>query len=244
MALLSEIWLKNEETVFMKNYNVFSNKREDGYGGVSILVKKNLIAKPKIISDLEPLEVIEVSIMNIPTLLKFVSIYLPPEISPDIVDEKFQAFLDLYENRDNVIIGGDFNAHHPLWNGGTKNNRKGIVISDSINHSNFVDLNDGSHTFEKIYKGVIYKSAIDVTLCARNLSIIAKWKRFEEFVGSDHLPIVTYLTNSQFATKRKIQKVDPVAACKFISESGIELSHDIEDFNNRLININENLQRG
>lgn len=64
----------------------------------------------------------------------------------------------MYENDTNVLLAGDHNTHHPLWNDEIRNNRKGIILADIISDSNFVVLNDGSHTYEQIHNNSIYKS--------------------------------------------------------------------------------------
>lgn len=98
----------------IRNYNSFHKIRIDGYGGVSIYIKKQYTFSSKIINDNDPIEAIECEITNSPLKLKIISIYIPPNIASDIIKNNFKNLLNKYNNLPNVLIAGDINAHHGL----------------------------------------------------------------------------------------------------------------------------------
>lgn len=95
-------------------------------------------------------------------------------------------------------MAGDHNAHHGLWNNTRKVSNQGIIIADIINDSDLCILIDGSFTCEKNYKNRIYKLAIDITLVTPDIAGLTNCERIEEFIGSDHFPIITTISGSGF----------------------------------------------
>ena len=93
----------------------------------------------------------------------------------------------------NIIIGGDWNAHHPAWNDDDVDHI-GENILDFINNNMHI-LNSSSfrHTFEKHGDGGrISLSSIDITLCSSSLyQFCSNWRTDNEDlnVRSDHLPM-------------------------------------------------------
>ena len=45
IILLSETWLKPEDTIYFNNYNIVRQNRNDGFAGVAILIKKDVLTK-------------------------------------------------------------------------------------------------------------------------------------------------------------------------------------------------------
>ena len=41
--MLQETWIKDDTFVFDKDFHLETNNRQDGYGGVAIVIKSNLI---------------------------------------------------------------------------------------------------------------------------------------------------------------------------------------------------------
>lgn len=231
-----ETWLPkptdiyNSKVMSIKNFNAHHYPREDGYGGVSILTKKNIIVKTKNHPDLLPLEVCEAQLFNAQGNLIIVSVYIPPELSSGTVNSKFNKLCQMYYGKNNVLIAGDLNAHHHLWNFDNNNNTKGNHIAESITKSDFVVLNDGSHTYEKFINKRLVKSAIDVSFCSPDLANIINWKRVEEFIGSDHLPLVISIHNSSIVSTKSVVRVNHVKAMDSICSLKAEHTFDIEDY--------------
>lgn len=237
VAFISEMKLKQGEKIHLRNYNAFYkyNDQNDGSRGLLTLSKKNLITKHQSFTNVLPIEALETEIVNLSAKIKVLSIYIPAEADIALVKRVYGDFVSKYDGLDNVLIVGDYNAHHPLWNRSGKTDRRGVIMADIITNSNLVILNDGSHTYEIIQNDILYKSALDVTLVSRNLALKADWTRVDEFLGSDHLPIITCLFSSNINNNTTIvSKTDHVKACKLISELDTEYTADIEDFTGKI----------
>lgn len=108
---------------------------------------------------------------------------------------------------------GDFNAHSNLWDHdyvappGSKRSR-GRAIVDFLNTSEYVLMNDGSHTrITQTCDG--RNSALDISLVHQNLEFMFEWKVSQEQFGSDHLPTFLISKKVNVSThKRKIWNLD------------------------------------
>ena len=95
----------------------------------------------------------------------------------------------------NVLLVGDFNAHHPYWGGiGTRISRGGQWLFNSISESNLCLLNDGSDTRLPNHRGE-NPSIIDLSLISSELFVNSDWQTAEDPLGSDHLPITITVGN-------------------------------------------------
>ncbi len=85
-----------------------------------------------------------------------------------------------------TFLGGDLNAHSPLWDTNQPSDARGEQLEDwVIAHSASV-LNDGAATLLNRATGGL--SSPDVSLAHPSLADKAEWTVGEDF-GSDHLPI-------------------------------------------------------
>lgn len=232
VLILCETWLLKNEFVNFFDFNAIHFPREDGYGGVSIYTRKQYTTNFKFLSDISPIEALEVELTNIRRKIKIISIYIPQQryINNTTLKLKFGNLLQKYINHNNIIIAGDINAHNALWNDGNNNNSRGNLIADIITNSNFTILNDGSHTFEMFYNDRLYRSALDITLCSSDLAVIANWERIDEFIGSDHLPIITTLKEICHDSNVVRYRVDHDEAVKYINEIKVEHIFYFDDF--------------
>ena len=110
-------------------------------------------------------------------------------------------FNDLIENMNNqkIIIMGDFNSHHPLWDK-TPTNTGGKNISDFFFKNELIVMNDGSHTlFQNTNNN---SSAVDLTMISSQLALYCAWKVIYDCGNSNHFPTsLTYeINNNNFAT--------------------------------------------
>lgn len=232
VLILCETWLTNLNNTKIKNFNAIHKLRQDGYGGVSIYIRNNYISISKNIDDIEPIEAVECEITNMPSKMKFISIYIPPNIPRDTIRNNFKNLLLKYNNISNVIIAGDVNAHHSMWNSDGRQDGRGRIIADLIGNSDFVLLNNGDYTYEKLMNGTVYQSAIDITLVSQNLANNVDWFRLDHFVGSDHFPVFTEINennnivNHCNLSKKKLNK--------YIAKINPLHIFDIEDYLNTL----------
>jgi len=82
-----------------------------------------------------------------------------------------------------VIVCGDFNAHHTLW-GCNTNDKKGDLLADMIQTSGMVVCNKGT---DATFQSGNRSSIVDVTFATqRTASSITKWVVLEETSLSDH----------------------------------------------------------
>lgn len=192
IAMISETWLMPGTEILMKNYKVLTRSRSDGYGGVAILIHKNIKQSDCKQLKIGSIEIIESTIEINSKNLKIISFYIPPEISTRNLENAFKNLIHKYKDIDNFIMGGDVNAHNSLWENNSTNDRKGEIISEIITESEIVILNNGEHTYQNISKN--YTSAIDITMVSRNLVRTCDW-RVDENLTSDHFAIRIDLEN-------------------------------------------------
>lgn len=236
IILLSETWLKQQFAY--SGYNTFVNNRVDGYGGVAILVKKNIIAKTKILNnDVDPIETVAVEIIYKGLTINMCSIYVPPNINNKYLKRQFQTLIDEMSLHKNSIIGGDINAYHPLWNKDDKKNAKGTTIADIICASSFMTINNGKNTRQNLNAHT--SSAIDVTFASSDISWRADWDVLESNVGSDHLPILIKIIcdNSDTTTNKKHIQYKKLE--KTINKTSFDDTKNIEEFEDKLTRLIE-----
>lgn len=117
-------------TIFnVPGYKIFRKDRDDGYGGVAILVKNIINCK-------------EITINNNDDNLQLCGVYYAPGTDTDILVIK-DLIQRLHTAR--ILISGDFNSHHYAW-GSKHEDKKGMAIYELIKDHYFCILNDGRRT--------------------------------------------------------------------------------------------------
>lgn len=240
IAILSETFLHSAITIKFKNYHIHRRDRRDGYGGVAILVHKNFEAdsisvfKP----NYNPIENIEITVKMLNSTFKFIAIYIPPKSKPNIIESPFRKLLKENERIKNVIIAGDINAHHSLWENESINDPKGIIMSDAILETNFITLNNGEHTYQNLSRG--YTSAIDITIATPNLANKCSWS-IDENLTSDHLAIITTINHPKPTSNKYIKLINHNNISKLLQEQNFSTSTNITELENSIKNtIQEN----
>ena len=89
-----------------------------------------------------------------------------------------------------VVIGGDVNAHSPLWDDSQPSDEMGEALEQWLLESQMTVLNDGSPT--RVNRGTGGGSAPDLTVVHSSLVGRAKWAVSESF-GSDHSAMLVEL---------------------------------------------------
>ena len=89
-----------------------------------------------------------------------------------------------------ILVMGDFNAHHPLWDVNVTNaDRAGEEIEKLILNHDYCCLNEeDTHTYLSKTHGSL--SSVDLTLCSASLIDCFEWNVLEDLYTSDHYPIV------------------------------------------------------
>lgn len=223
-AIICETWLKNDDNIRFSNYNLITSNRHDGYGGVAVLLKKNIPHKFNKITTFAPIEVLEVTTLNLITNFKIVSIYIPPNSNTNVLKKLFKELIQKFNSEKNTIIAGDINAHHSLWECDSNNDRHGIEIAEIIADSNFIVLNTGEHT----YRSTRFQrtSAIDIALAHNSIATQMVWESSFENLSSDHFICTMTHLNSTFNSHTNInQQIN-------FKKLGLEINNiDIESFN-------------
>ena len=111
-----------------------------------------------------------------------INAYYPEGIA---TQESTKWLTDLPSRPNSLVVCGDFNASHTLWDSVT--NRGGELLADSILESELSLLNDGSTT--RIGTANQRSSAIDLSLLSADLALGATWETGTDNLQSDHLPI-------------------------------------------------------
>ena len=118
-------------------YDIFRRNRNAHGGGVAILAKTPLSASPVPLPLFQTIEAVAIKLTppNQPPLI-FVSVYIPPgNISLAEIESLLSSI------GENGIIGGDFNAHHPLWERIPSGNRCGNSLVHFLSESDNLCLN-------------------------------------------------------------------------------------------------------
>ena len=190
---IQETWLSSTDHfslpgyVFIRKDRVVENpsrKSSSHRGGCGIFIKRG-IAAAVVPSDIETLEyqIIEVFSLDKNDKIFIVNCYNP---STQLSSEVFGRIFDKISSE--VIICGDFNGHNPLW-GSNKLDSNGKILEDVLDMHNLVCLNDGTGTRLDSHTGLY--SCIDITLVSSSIAAKCSWAVFDDFWGSDHLPIFT-----------------------------------------------------
>ena len=132
-------------------------------------------------------EVCGVRLLGAPDL-DLINIYRPPIRSVE-ADERVDHFdPDALPDRDNTIVTGDINAHHPLWDSNCEEaDEVGDRVAAWLDGRGWSVLNDGRPTFTSYRSGG--QTAPDVAFCSPTLLQRCSW-RIGTDLGSDHLSML------------------------------------------------------
>lgn len=186
---LCETWLLEKHRLSIHGYSIARRDRIDGYGGVLIACRNDLVASTLTINS--TFECIGCTIdLNSGNKIAIASIYLPsPPGTQPTGPELDLLVAQIPEPR---FILGDFNAHGQQW-GGQADDRRAIILMKVFDDNNLVSLNTGEPT--RIACPPIVSSALDISLCTTNMGLASSWQVIDDPHGSDYLPIlVSYNT--------------------------------------------------
>lgn len=228
VILVSETWLKPEDNFAIPGYKVHRLDRiNDKGGGIAIFISnKHSFQVLNIKTDFNPN--VEMCAIHIPSFnLDLVSLYKPPNIK--VKERDWIGLLGQFKG--NVLITGDFNAHHSAW-GCRSTNAQGRELASALDSLNLVFLNDGTHT--RISTPQKNSSAIDLTLVSPNLVSKSSWRVLEDTLGSDHFPIkiemdINYIPSMIYpTTKWKESKADWDIFRNILANVDFSIFHSLE----------------
>ena len=193
------------------------------------------ILKPLQISILRPIEGVSCD---------FVEILVSPSESIKIINAYFPTGCP-QENMtrwikdlqgDNVLLVGDFNAHHAMWGGaGTQTLRGGQWLYDHVAESNLCLLNDGSVT-RIPDRSDERPSVIDLSFISSELCINTEWYTVDDPLGSDHVPINISVAGFNVTNRQGEMKYDYARA------NWPEFTLYLENVDYETVNENESLE--
>jgi ribonuclease HI len=195
VAILQETKLRGEDgEVKVAGYEVVRKDRWRGGssrfsrgGGVATLVRKGLSFRV-VDSGVPREDAVEALCVEVVGESKEVwsvmNVYIPPA-STTTGDGRLERLRGSGEGK--WVVGGDFNAHHSLWESRGKMDARGRKLVEWADERGLTILNDGSVTWQGRGTGVT--STPDVTLCSEEVAGLVEWEVCTG-LGSDHRPIL------------------------------------------------------
>lgn len=150
--------------------------------GVALAVRKELHPAAYRVNSNADIQHVACQIRTNCGIITVVSVYIHPQAH--VNQNMLERFLEAIPKP--CIVGGDFNAKHPLW-GSQAENQRGRYLFEALESGNLIVLNNGDSTRFDVNRSW---SAIDLTLVSPELSLILDWAVQEDPRGSDHFPIV------------------------------------------------------
>ncbi|XP_055523761.1 probable RNA-directed DNA polymerase from transposon BS isoform X3 [Wyeomyia smithii] len=231
--LLQEIWIKENEKYKFLNYAFLKNCRTDGFGRAGILVHSTLQAEEIKIPNVN-LELVAVKIKNIKKPTIFISLYIPPDSTLGEIKTPLENLINYIHNSNvPIMLGGDFNAHHPLWDKNSKKpDGRGELLSDLLENNDIVFLNTGVPTrWEDIQQNA---SAIDLTLTTLDLASKVNWEVSNENLGTDHKLIECEILNYNKFSLNSPRTISKGKAIQNLNEINPEEITDINSLENNI----------
>lgn len=185
---LCETWLHSDFSLSIRGYSICRKDRVDGYGGVLLACRNDLISSSIAINT--NFECVGCSVSLTSRLqMNIVSVYFPPNLQ--ISSQNLELMLNcIPEPR---FILGDFNAHSQQW-GCAFDDQRANILSSVFDDNNLITLNTGEHT--RVVCPPRLSSAIDLSLCSAQLGFDCSWRVCDDLYSSDHLPIIIEFNTS------------------------------------------------
>lgn len=240
ICLVSETWIKDIEPS-IKNFNLVTNNRDDGYGGVALVINKKIEYKVIKIPNLKVVELVTIETQNTTENFIVSSGYIPPaskKVTSHEVLKDLTTIFKFFEKKKNVVFGGDLNAHNPLWGKYDKICKRGKDLEDIYEKSNLMILNKNEVTF--IPPPPSNPSTIDLTFVSNDLYTKVNWEVLNENLGSDHLAITWSFPDQKNKSfqKRKV-KIDYKTFMSKINMENPNTINDLDDFNSMMKGVRD-----
>lgn len=204
---LQETWIKDCNYEFSKNHKIYSKNRDDGYGGVAIIMKNEIKAEEINVNSTHNIEKIAIKITktinNRDEIFHIFNIYINPKSTLAEIETELNSLTNTINLLENVIICGDINESHPCWdNKCSVPSNKSEAINDFLNYSMLVPLNTGEPTHIS-YSG---SKSIDISACSPNIWDSFEWTVTDTDCGSDHLLIL--ISNKISTSNNKFKRTN------------------------------------
>jgi hypothetical protein len=184
--ILSETWLDEAKSVYLKGFGKRKERNKRAGGGVAIFINNKLKYSHK---DGQydgdgKIEACAIERYTGQDKILNVSCYGQPHMKIELrVWKKFFA-----QFKGKFLIGGDFNGHHHLW-GNSKNCATGNNLFYCITEleTNITLLNDGSQTY--IFDATGSMTAFDLTFVDQRSAVLYTWKVEPDPWNRDNFPV-------------------------------------------------------
>ncbi|KAL9698186.1 hypothetical protein quinque_001627 [Culex quinquefasciatus] len=235
VALLQEIWLKQKEHFRMAHYRMASQRRNEGWGGVAVLVHESLEFEEIKFHNLLPVEVIAVKVVKGFDPITFVSVYVPPnrELHKECLGKIEKLFEELHDLNGEVLVGGDFNGHHQDWDCNIKPCPKGILIQRLMMSSRMVLMNK-QQASTCMTTATRPSSTPDISFATPGLVRKASWEVLNQEFGSLHLCILAQISSVIPVFQSKTTKINQEKAIKLLNQVDPDCIQDPEEMQNIL----------
>lgn len=191
-------------TIMKNNYN----QGNGGAGGVAIFIKRNTkFREIDIDINNENLDVIGLRIDTETTPVVLMAIYRRPGRI-----EKKGTWLQIIEEvekknnnmNDGIIMMGDFNAHHMVWNC-CDTDKNGENLFEELEEKEIYVIN--SDTLSRMGETGQRDSNIDLIFSSHNVLNLIDYKQEEDTWGSDHYPIEFQISLNRKVYRKKTNRI-------------------------------------
>ena len=108
----------------------------------------------------------------------------PPPIRSSPTDGRTESYSPyILPSSKNLVILGDFNCHHPLWDSRGTSDRSREEVFDWVISSDLLPLKDPDTPT------LLHRSSPDISFAPSSLALSCSWEVLQD-LSSDHLPIL------------------------------------------------------
>ena len=188
---LQETKLSKNRHVSIPGYDILRLDRSNKGGGLAFFLRKDLLvadtsSSVRALLPRHQLTTTEIQSCKITTRageLNLINVYIPPASS---CPAGFLPTLAPLASVPNVILMGDFNAHHGMWSRGTPDVRGDHLVNEL---ETLYVLNDDDVPTRSMVHGSQCPASPDITFCSNNIALDLSWDVVAD-LSSDHDPIM------------------------------------------------------
>lgn len=195
IVLVTETWLNGNKTFSHPNFVCYRLDRESTRGGgVAILIRKGIEHSVLPNLNLQCIEIlgIDIALTSNSKASIFCAYFPGGNRNADKITNFKRDLQKLFRYRHNIIIGGDLNCRHQLWNCLRANCWGNILCDINDRHPNFSILFPPNHTY---IPSSPKKSPSTLDFFITNSQNYCSRPFTHNKLGSDHLPVDICLSN-------------------------------------------------
>lgn len=207
---VQESFLRNHTDLVCKDFALIRKDiSSPGNSGICMLIRNNLEFARVNLDDRShsSLEIQGITLFTRDKRILIVNIYRHPHrLTPS---KAWERIFELQGSFPEMIVVGDFNAHHSLWHN-SFNDAAGLNLERAAGAHNFMVLNEDTCTL--LPRPNQRKSVIDLSWVSCSLALRCRGNTGEDCWGSDHFPVFVSIDEDmkrlgRFVYKLKLKKV-------------------------------------